>query len=173
MPFIYIVFRVIKIVLKSFLWLLLAIIVLVGGGFIFTELNKAYWDAWVDERCAEEGVITVFERVDLRLPDYNAITYSQLSGLPRLPPESTADARYPVITHRALKHERRIGGVVLQRLEASFVRQSDKKVLSSRVIFSRQGGDLIPFDIESQYSCRNSVDMATNQINETFEWARD
>ena len=67
----------------------LILIGLVVLAFIFTLLNKAYWDYRVKQMCEADGGVTVYERVFLSELEYES--HSGSDGRLIAPPESNSD----------------------------------------------------------------------------------
>ncbi len=110
--------------------------------FIFTVLNKAFWDAQVRHLCANEGGVTVFETVDLSSPEYSEVPRA-VNGVPFISDKRYMNPGDPFYRTSESTSEKKWGGVTIMRFVESIVRTSDNKMLGTRISYNRGGGDFI------------------------------
>lgn len=147
--------RSIKKAIKGVLLLPVAGIGLLLLWFVFTVLNKAYWDAWVTRMCTSTDLVTVFETVDLSDPAYSSLPLG-VDGMRIIPSDRTREARDPFFIRSTSDIDRRFGGLNTGIYEMEIVRATDEKVMSIRLWYSRTGGDFIDLGAPgSNYSCLN------------------
>lgn len=121
--------------------------------FIFTVLNKAYWDAQVAHLCETEGGVTVYEAVDLNASEYTDIPKT-LSGIPFMESDSTRSPEDPFYLTFLRTSEREIDGVSISKSIQSIVRTADSKILGVKISYGRSGGDFTTLGSpESSFSC--------------------
>ncbi len=121
--------------------------------FIFTVLNKAFWDARVRYLCANEGGVTVIETVDLSAPEYIGIPKA-FNGIPIISSERYMNPSDPLYRTSESSSEKKLGGVSITRFVENIVRSSDKKVLGIHISYNRSGGDILTLGGPgSIYSC--------------------
>ena len=133
---------------------LLVLIGLVVLFYIYTELNKAYWDRKVRALCEKDGGVTVYETVELTIDEY--IKNDGINGVIRVPSESAAYAKnyeYLRSYNEEVIHKK---NPIVVRRESVIYRKSDKKRLGKSVYYSRSGGDF-PTIIShpSGFSCKD------------------
>ncbi len=145
--------RLMHAVLKGVLFLPLWGVGLAMLWFVFTVLNKAYWDAWVTRMCTSTDLVTVFETVDLRDPAYSSLPLG-VTGLPLIPADSTRAASDPFYVRSTSNIDSRIGGLNTGISETEIVRAIDGKVLSHQMWYGRSGGDFTDLGSPGSYfSC--------------------
>lgn len=119
--------------------------------FIFTLLNKAYWDYRVRQMCEKDGGVTVYKKVKILKGMYPNLISSR--GVLIIPSENHAKSNDPFFsTYKSV--ELHNGTLVVFRSEQSIIRAKDKKELSLHVTYSRRGGDF-PFSLShpSYFGC--------------------
>mgnify|MGYP003676694076 FL=1 len=137
---------------------LIGLVILV---FTYTELNKAYWDYRVKELCEEDGGVTVFETVVLTKEEHE-----NLSAYISTRKSTTKVNGYFFESDTEIIREK---SPVVRRYVSHLYRSSDKKILASRVGYSRRGGD-IPTGIShpSGFSCTQLVGINNDIIGSIF-----
>jgi len=161
-------YRTLKKALKGVLFLPVAGIGLLLLWFVFTVLNKAYWDAWVTRMCTSTDLVTVFETVDLSDPAYSSLPLG-VTGLPIIPFDSARDAGDPFYIRSTSDIDRRFAGLNTGIYETEIVRAADQQVMSVRRWFSRTGGDIIDIGSGgSNYSCSDVGRSQEEQRRLTF-----
>lgn len=107
--------------------------------FIFTVLNKSYWDYKMDRMCDVDAGDTVYQKVFLDKAEYTKNSLS--SGVIIAPSESSRHRfGYDFLT----RHEKRVikkGSPKISRTEITIFRASDQKVLAKTIAYHRTGGD--------------------------------
>jgi len=88
--------------------------------FIFTVLNKAYWDARVRYLCANEGGVTVYESVDLSAPEYADIPRA-FNGIPLIPGERYMKLGDPFYRTSESDTDRKWAGVSIMKFIENIV----------------------------------------------------
>lgn len=126
-------------VVKFFVSIPLVLIGLVVLVFVYTELNKAYWDYRVKELCEEDGGVTVFETVELTKEEYEM--YGGIKNVIPVPSETALYADKYAYLSRFKKQLIREKNPSVYRWVGSVYRVSDKKVLGKVVSYHRGGGD--------------------------------
>jgi hypothetical protein len=113
--------------------------------------SQLYWDRKVKNLCETDGGITVYENMKLEKSEYPHLkTISNGSIILPLKEHSSArDPAYIEYLPEVLINE----SPRVWRDEMHIVRNSDKKILAKKIDYSRRGGDIIPMDNESYYSC--------------------
>jgi hypothetical protein len=122
-------------------------------------VQRAYWDAKVEEMCRSDGGVTVYERVKVSPEDYKRLVGA--GGNIVVSAKSTAKPDAAYIAER--KHTEVNENPAVYRSETSFVRTSDGKVLSRLVHYARVGGELF-----RPYGCRE-VGIQMDIERQTFE----
>lgn len=150
-------FGIVK-VLVSMPLLLIGLVILAVA---YTELNKAYWDYRVKELCEKDGGVTVFETVKLTKDEYENL------GVYISPTRSKAKSNgYFFESETEIIREK---NPIVRRYVSHLYRSSDKKLLGTRVGYSRIGGD-IPTGIShpSGFSCTLLAGMNNNITGSIF-----
>ena len=114
----------------------LILIGLVALAFVFTLLNKAYWDYRVEKMCEKDGGVTVYEKVELTQEEYNG-----LNGAIVVPLETSSyidKYLYLLIFKKEIINKSNPS--VYRRL-ATVYRKSDQKEFGKVVNYHRGGGD--------------------------------
>ena len=137
---------------------------------VFTLFNKAYWDAQIDILCSMDGGVTVYERVDLRLPGYAGIEYSAHSNWPLIRSAQTNGSDAAIIRIATTDYQGKFGGINIIKRENRFVRVTDNKMLSKSLVYERAGGDSLYLFHPSSHICEGYTYLESNLVNLTFEW---
>ncbi len=136
--------------------------------FIFTVLNRAYWDAEVRRLCETKGGATVYETVDLSVPEYANISIS-ISGIPFIPSESLKSPDDPLFSVTSTDIQQEFGGVEIYKSVYGIVRSADGKLLSESVSYGRRGGDFATLGSPgSSFSCSQMTDHQSSLEIQTF-----
>jgi len=139
----------------------LILIGLVVLAFVFTLLNKAYWDYRVKQMCEKDGGVQVYEMIFLT--PVEAEHLGRVSGYLTLGPKSKTRADAPAYTQDK-KSTQRFFSLRVDRHERVVIRSSDQKMVGKIISYARVGGDF-PDGISatSSYSCPESPDYYKDQ----------
>jgi hypothetical protein len=110
---------------------------LVAGCSAWAPQQQAEFDAQVERLCAQDGGITVYEKVVLPREQLDA------GGRPRIPERidvTPGDAYYRESENRLLLGSDE--ALSLRREEIRYVRRSDAKILGRSVRYVRRGGEV-------------------------------
>ncbi len=129
--------------------------VVVGGlGVVITScvscttLNKAYWDHRVDEFCAKDAGMTIYQKIEVSKNEYPNIRIKS-NGKINLPtyvqPEKSLIGNEPFYKIIKTEYIKEGNPSVFRHIE-SVIRGSDKKVLSTYITYGRSGGDYLFFE---------------------------
>lgn len=130
------------------------------------KIDKA--DKLVDQLCEKDAGIYIYERVEA------PASYFKVPGeLPQTPREqSPPDLSHAYVMRQGEPQYFLKGNPAVVRTEVLIVRQSDQKVLSRRVGYSRYGGEptlLQAFSpLASQHHCRRFVGSGSNLASATY-----
>lgn len=125
-------------------------------------------DKLVDQLCEKDAGIYIYEQVEA------PASYFKVKGeLPQTPREqSPPDLSHPYVMRQGEPQYFLRGNPAVVKTEVLIVRQSDQKVLSRRVGYSRYGGEpklLQAFSpIASQHHCRRFVGSGSNLASATY-----
>ena len=107
--------------------------------FIFTLLNKAYWDYRVRQMCEKDGGVTVYEKVELTEEEYKK--YDGFMGAIIVPPETYSDTNKYLYLSKVEKEIIRKSNPSVYHRQATVYRKSDGKKFGKVVNYHRGGGD--------------------------------
>jgi len=125
-------------------------------------------DKLVDQLCDKDAGIYIYERVEA------PASYFKVPGeLPQTPLEQKPpDLSHPFVLRQGEPQYFLKGNPAVVRKEVLIVRQSDQKILSRRVGYSRYGGELALLQsfspIASQHHCRRFVGSGSNLASATY-----
>lgn len=123
--------------------------------FIYTEINKAYWDHRVAELCEKDGGAVVFERVILTKEEYEL--NDGRKGVINVMSEDTSKTTHQYAWKSITKiiNEKK---PYVRRTEYVTYRKSDNEKLGLLITYSRRGGDF-PTVIShpSSFSCKDII----------------
>ena len=125
-------------------------------------------DRMVDELCAKDGGIRVYEVVQLPLSAFDErgrVKFDPAKKTNALGSDFIYDSSFLYLTdglHQG--HE-----AVVARIGSSVKRKSDGKLLGEAVWYRRSGGDLIQPNIGSSYACPPSPGRDAELFNRLFE----
>lgn len=109
------------------------------------SVERAYWDAKVEEMCRKDAGVTVYERVKITRDEYKRL--GGTDGSVPVPPRQVARPGYPYVTE--YKTTPLNDNPEVFRSDVSIVRTEDGKVLSRLVQYARVGRDFIrPFSCQ-------------------------
>jgi hypothetical protein len=112
-------------------------------------------DALVDELCAKDGGIKVYETITLPKERFNE--YGQLIGLGvTYAGDTQALPEYYIYIEDTLISpytSGQFGGLSVTRHRQQIYRKSDHKLLGEQIMYSRAGGDVIVIDVPSGHHC--------------------
>lgn len=120
-------------------------------------LNKWRADRLVDQLCAKDGGIKIYETVTLPKQRFNQWGQFEVRDEKNVRPE---DEHYSVwkITNIEGMHEfSGTGQMTIYQSHFRFYRVSDKKLLGESISYSRRGGDPIGPWHSSSHSCRRAA----------------
>ena len=148
---------------KSMKWIVISwLCIAIASCVSCTILNKAYWDHKVDELCAKDGGVIIYEKVVISKKDYPDIKITSTGSiiLPHEKDVTISDPFYYTSKTEYLEN----GNLEVRRYKQSIVRNSDKRTLSTFISYGRSGGDsvLSSWMHPSAYSC----DSRKNDIKE-------
>lgn len=138
---------------------------LIAIGFIGTEINKAYWDSKVRERCEEDGGVTVYEAVSLTKEQY--LKNDGKNGVIRIMPKRTSKTYHEFYWENMDTVINKSNPKVI-RSEYITYRKSDEKKLGKWVTYSRRGGDFPTGFHPSSFGCVDMFGFKTNTAKEIF-----
>ena len=146
----------------------LILIGLVVLAFIFTLLNKVYWDYRVKQMCEKDGGVTVYEKVELTQEEYKK--HDGENGIiSSVPSENTSAALHSLYLSKQSTSILRKAIPEVVRYEFLIYRKRDGKQLGKMVTYYRSGGDF-PTIIghPSGFSCRDIPDFKLNVEQQIF-----
>jgi hypothetical protein len=115
--------------------------------------RQTYWDARVQEMCAKDGGVTIYERVRISKGDLDRrILPITKDGKIGVAPEQLAHPSAPVYARNKTAVLRE-GNPGVWRSEWEIVRRSDGKVVARWVAYSRSGGDIPSPAHDSRVTC--------------------
>lgn len=130
------------------------------------QIDKA--DKLVDQLCEKDAGIYIYERVEA------PASYFKVPGeLPQTPREqSPPDLSHPYVFRQSEPQYFLRGNPAVVRGEVLIVRQSDQKILSRQIEYSRHGGEpawLNSFSpIASQHACSRFVGSGSDLASATY-----
>ncbi len=125
-------------------------------------------DKLVDQLCEKDAGIYIYERVEA------PASYFKVKGeLPQTPREQNPpDLSHPYVTRQSAPEYFLKGNPAVVRTQVLIVRQSDQKILSRQVGYSRYGGEpalLQSFSpLVSQHHCRHFVGSGSDLKSATY-----
>ena len=128
------------------------------GWATFVQVRKEFWDRRVQDLCAKEGGITIYETVTLR--DRRYLDRDLNVRIPPILERATGygpmdfeakpdDIFFRTSTLTILREDR----PRVAKSDVLVFRTSDKKVLGRATTFGRVGADLLAIDFESRLTC--------------------
>lgn len=119
----------------------------------FYEGRKAYWDAKVREMCAKDGGTSIFVTVPITSGQFR--NWGGVGTVLGIPSEFDGRSDIPFFrrTRDEVLHEE---SPVVMRLETTFIRRLDGKLLGKSVHYFRRGGDFPSWAHESSFGCTRS-----------------
>src|SRR5690606_38030381 len=124
---------------------------------------KAYYDWQVQQLCAVDGGVRVYENVDLSREEYSKLLDS--FGRIWIPSKDSAQETDVYYADREIYHYRK-GNPSLYRSEYKIIRRSDEKVLGESIRYGRTGGDLPGPWHHSSFKCPDPVERPSNLVKE-------
>lgn len=153
--------RALRMVLAIFAGLLVILL----SVFAFFETRKTYWDSRLRDLCAQDGGVSVFEKITLTSEELKQLGGNPESGLPIPFADDTTKKAYPYFreTRSSLIHQ---WNPEVGRLEVLVKRRLDGKVLGRSVQYWRRGGDL-PTGLfhESSFVCPTPISLSRDILN--------
>jgi len=127
-------------VIKLVFLIPLVLIGLVVLLYIYTELNKSYWDYRVKQMCEKDGGVTVYETVELTSEEY--IRLGGFKGSIPVPSETASYAEKYLYLSTFEKEIIHKSNPRVYRWESAVYRKLDRKILGKVISYHRGGGDL-------------------------------
>lgn len=147
---------------KILKWLFLGPVLLLLLAVTFCEANKAYWDHRVDELCAKDGGVTIYEKVVISKSDYFKMKFTS-TRQPILPAESDATPSDPFFYRSSAEYlYRDFLDLKVVKYKQSIIRASDGKKLNQAITYGRGGGDFPTGFHPSHHYCRNQIQDSNN-----------
>jgi len=145
----------------------LILIGLVVLAFIFTLLNKTYWDYRVEKMCEKDGGVTVYEKIELSQEEYKK--YGGKAESIRVPLEDSSSATDFFYVKKWLVHTLHKTNPEVIKSEFVVYRKYDGKKFGEMATYTRSGGDF-PTIIghPSGFSCRDIPDFKLNLEQQIF-----
>jgi hypothetical protein len=115
--------------------------------------RQSYWDAKVKEMCEKDGGVTIYEKVRVSRADLQrGVLPMSADGMigPTLKELSHPDA--PVYAKRTITYLREANPEV-GRVEWTFIRRTDQKIVARSVSYGRRGGDFPSPSHGSSFGC--------------------
>lgn len=146
---------------KSMLFLLAALVVLLLLVVGFFEGRKAYWDYQVRRMCEKDGGVFVVQQIHLNADDYRRLGGEQ--GEIPIPERRSAPskAEYVSDTDRRMIRE---GNPSVWRTEATIRAVANDKTIARYINYSRRGGDFPTFAHPSSFSCDQGQGSVSRKI---------
>ncbi|MDZ7805096.1 hypothetical protein [Thiohalophilus sp.] len=129
------------------------IVAWLGTSFWYGGGRKIYWDWRVDQMCAVDGGVRVYETVTL--PGHRFDKY----GIVRIPIKRKAKSGDEYHYERNIYYYREENPAVW-RLHFEIYRRMDKKLLGEATTYARRGGDIPGSWHESSFGCDGQADIA-------------
>lgn len=144
----------------------LVLIGLVMLAFIFTLLNKSYWDYRVKQMCEKDGGVTVYEKVELSEEEYKK--YGGRAEPIRVPLEDSSSTNFFYVK-KWLVHTLHKTNPEVIKSEFVVYRKYDGKKFGKMITYTRSGGDF-PTIIghPSGFSCRDIPGFKLNLEQQIF-----
>ncbi len=115
-------------------------------------------DRLVDELCAKDGVVKVYEQVTLPANSFDK--FGAVTVMKRYETNSDSPFYYTSETTWILPEGKTLHSLDLYRSHYRLVRASDKKLLAEGVGYTRRGGDPIGPWHSSAYGCSAAADIS-------------
>ena len=125
--------------------------------------NKWRADRLVDELCAKDGGIKVYEQVELSSEFFNNLGQPQIPDKKYTKPSDQYFSTWLTNDIRGNSNTTDYNALVIIRNEHNYFRRTDEKLLGRLVTYGRRGGDPIGPWHPSHYSCPNDI-AALSQI---------
>ncbi len=139
---------------KTIGWIIRSPLILIAVGFLFCEVNKAYWDHQVKLMCHKDGGVVVYEHIELTPDEFKKLGGNEYGQIP-LPVERLTKQEHPYYSEYTdiLLHA---GSLKVYKYVGKVFRKSDRKLLGQLITYGRGGGDF-PTGImhPSSFSCNN------------------
>ena len=129
--------------------------------------NKWRADNMVDELCAKDGGIKVYETVILPAPMFNKYGQPEIGLSKNKPSQNGLYFDLNIEDLVGNHNSSAIRDLVVMRSKTKIVRNSDRKTLGEKISYTRRGGDAAGPWHPSHYTCPPNVtgwDLATKVI---------
>lgn len=159
-------------IVKALVSIPLVLIGLAILAFVYTELNKIYWDYRVKELCKKDGGVTVYETVELTQEEY--IRNNGKNGFISVPSEkSNKNQKFDFLQKRNRTTLKKSDPAVW-KTKTLIYRKSNESILGKIVTFTRRGGGF-PTGIthSSSFTCRDIDGFETDGIKKIFIFKGD
>ncbi len=147
--------------LKVFLLIPLALVLMIFLAVAFFEGRKAYWDYKVREMCAKDGGVKVYERIKINAEDYRRLNGAQ--GEIPIPERRSATTRAEYVSDTEITWIQR-NSLEVYRTEATIRAVPGGRTLARYVNYARVGGDFPTFAHHSTFSCDQGYGSISKQI---------
>lgn len=136
---------------------------------VFYEGRKAYWDHQVQALCANDGGVSITERVYISSTQESLLPH--VGGAVAVAPESLSDVAWPAFsrTTEAYIHE---GQPTVVRYEHEVIRRLDSRSVAKAIVYVRSGGDIPSPAFPSSNYCP-PLDRINFDISKVFEVRND
>lgn len=135
----------------------------------FYEGRKAYWDHQVRDLCANDGGVSIAERVYISSTQESLLPH--VGGIVAVAPESLSDVAWPAFsrTTETYIHE---GQPTVVRYEHEVIRRLDGRSEARAIVYVRSGGDIPSPAFPSSNYCP-PLDRINLDISKVFEVRND
>lgn len=140
-------------------WMGVIVAVFFGAWWGIPTFNKWRADRQVDELCAKDGGIAVYEQVTLPKERFNNLGQPQLPDKKYVKPGDEYFSTWLTNDISGNSNTGPINALVIFRSEHNYFRKSDEKILGRLVTYARRGGDPIGPWHPSHYSCKFEINL--------------
>lgn len=140
-------------------WGAVAIAVLFVIWWGVPTFNKWRADRLVDELCAKDGGVKVYETVTLAKEQFNQWGQFEVRDEKHVKAGDEYYSIWKITNIKGKQESSNIGSMAVYRSHFSIYRTSDKKLLGESISYARRGGDPVGPWHPSSYSCRRSLSL--------------
>lgn len=154
---------------KKLLLIPVAFVVLLLLAIGFFEGRKAYWDYRVRGMCEKDGGTRVFERVATPPKYVDKDGFIRIPAKPSIPDQPLHFETKPtdLFYYETIDEPIVSGYLAVGKHTFNVVRASDRKILTTMIVYSRSGGDFPTFAHPSSFSCPDPKNRS-EPLNATF-----
>lgn len=133
---------------RAFAFVLAASVLLGCAGYV--PGRKAYWDIQLEEMCAKDGGVTIFEAIAISTERFDRL--EKVGGYASIPPRQSAKVEDPLFWDESVTvlHD---ANPRVWRSEQIVRRKTDERVMARVVRYSRVGGDIPSPAHSSHFGC--------------------